>query len=89
MFSISSFSVRLCETRIREAQTLGKGMDASYLARAGIVAAQSFTELPFRYFFKGDIATANTVAGVLNQVRQHFLGKGPVIGITCEDIYKN
>ncbi len=64
-------------------------LDASYLAGAGIVAAQTFTELPFRYFFKGDLPTANTVAGVLDRVQQHFLGNGPLIGITCEDVYNN
>lgn len=62
-------------------------LDASYLAGAGLNAAANFTELPFRYFFKGDIATSNTVAGVYNRVISSQLGNGELVGVTCEDVF--
>lgn len=62
-------------------------LDASYLAGAGLNAAAKFTELPFRYFFKDDIATANTVAGVFRRIQGSQQGQGNLIGATCEDVY--
>lgn len=63
-------------------------LDASYLAGAGLNAASSFTTLPFTYFFAGNQDTANSVAGVLRRVQQAQLGNGPLIGATCEDVFK-
>ena len=61
-------------------------LDASYLAGAALNAAANFTELPFRYFFKGDLQTANTVAGVYRRVQYSQRGGGNLIWVACRDI---
>ena len=62
--------------------------DAGLLAGAGLNAAANFSEMPFRYFFKDDAATANIVGGVLQRVQQAVSGQGPRIIATCWDKYK-
>ncbi|KAL8737530.1 MAG: hypothetical protein Q9181_001582 [Wetmoreana brouardii] len=62
-------------------------LDASYLAGAGLHAAESFTRLPFRFFFSDDIHAANIVAGVYHRVQRAQLGNGPLILVACEDLY--
>lgn len=63
-------------------------LNATDLAGAGLNAAADFNRLPFSYFFKDDIATANSVAGVLGRIQSSLQGGGTSIGITCDDQFK-
>ncbi|KAL8764735.1 MAG: hypothetical protein Q9209_007902 [Squamulea sp. 1 TL-2023] len=62
--------------------------DASYIATAGLNAASNFGYVPFSYFFKNDLDTANTVADILRRVIRAEQGKGAPVFATCRDIYK-
>lgn len=60
--------------------------DAINLAYAGINAAANFNTVPFSYFFSSDIATANTVAAVLNRVLAAIEGAEPLdVLLSCTD----
>ncbi|KAL8776088.1 MAG: hypothetical protein Q9213_008391 [Squamulea squamosa] len=62
--------------------------DVSYIATAGLNAASNFEQVPFSYFFKNNLDTANTVADVLRRVILAEQGKGAPILATCQDLYK-
>jgi len=61
-------------------------LDASYLAGAGINAAENFTQLPFKFFFPGDPSTANWVVEIYHRVLKAQQGDGPLIFVGCHDI---
>lgn len=64
-------------------------LDAGYLAGAALIAAASFGNIPFKYFFGSDPATANKVADVFTRIQQAQSGNLDLIGTTCEDVYNN
>ena len=64
-------------------------IDASYLVGAGINAAASFNELPFRYFFPGTVDASNMVASLYKRVIEGQRGNGDLIGVSCTDTYKH
>lgn len=63
-------------------------LDAGLLVNAALNAASNFTQVPFNYFFKSDIQTANIVAGVLRRVQSALQGKGDLVNVTCTDTYR-
>lgn len=62
---------------------------AGLLALAGLNAATKFTELPFKYFFPGQIRTAEKVAAVMKGVIASIHGQGEPIQITCKDVVQH
>ncbi|KAL8693297.1 MAG: hypothetical protein Q9218_001857 [Villophora microphyllina] len=62
-------------------------VDASYLAGAGLAAAQNFTDLPFKFFFPGDSGSAIEVARVYHRIQRLQQEKGPLIFVGCRDDY--
>lgn len=70
----------------RDAAKADTGMlHASYLAGAALNAASNFGNVPFNYFFPGNLRAASIVAGVMNRVIQSHLGQGAPIHVTCND----
>ena len=61
--------------------------DAGLLVSAAITATAEFEEVPFAYFFKDDIKTANDVAGVFRRMQAALQGQGSLIGLSCDDLY--
>lgn len=61
--------------------------DASYLAKAGMKAAASWTQPPFSMFFDQTQWTSHVVYGVLYRVMRAQEGGGVGVGVTCQDFY--
>ena len=61
--------------------------DAGLLVTAALEAESKFTQVPFSYFFKNDLGTANDVAAVYRRMQNALQGRGSLIGASCEDTF--